>query len=44
MKGNVSWQKGKWNVIKMAPGFSNDLERIDDERETDVISGELSRL
>ncbi len=35
---------GTWNVRTMTPGFSDDLQEIDDVRKTAVIDMELSRL
>ena len=35
---------GTWNVRTMPPGFSDDLQEVDDARKTAVIDRELSRL
>ena len=35
---------GTWNVWTMTPGFSDDLQEIDDACKTAVIDMELSRL
>ena len=35
---------GTWNVRTMTPGFSDDLQEVNDACNTDVIDRELSRL
>ena len=35
---------GTWNVRTMTPGFSDDLQKVNDARKTAVIDRELSRL
>ena len=35
---------GTWNVRTMTPGFSDDLQEVNDARKTAVIDRELSRL
>ena len=35
---------GTWKVRTMTPGFSDDLQKVNDARKTAVIDRELSRL
>ena len=43
-KKNSALKLGNSNVQTMAPGFSDDLQEIDDVHKTAVINMELSRL
>ena len=41
---NPALKLGTWNVRKMTPGLSEDLQEVCDDRKTAVIKSELCRL